>query len=113
MKKALLLLGLVVATSSSSFISPAFSNTHSVSVGQVPEEVVATYNGVVSDVMNNWYPNNGGFNSDGVSWTREKGAWTCNGDVMLNDGSGGINVVSGYFKNTGEFVSLNYNVIQP
>jgi hypothetical protein len=112
MKKALLLLGLVVATSTTGLVRSA-DNSYQVTVGSVPPEVIASYNGVVSDVMNNWYPNNGGFNSDGVSWTRDKGAWTCNGDVMLNDGSGGINVVSGYFKNTGEFVSLNYNVIQP
>jgi hypothetical protein len=112
MKKALLLLGLVVATSSSSFVSPAFSNTHSVSAGQVPAEVVATFNSVVADVMNNWYPNNDGYDMSGTTWVRVKGAWQCTGDVILNGGSNGITVVSSSFKNTGEFEYLNYNVIQ-
>ncbi len=111
MKKVMVLLALVIFTSAISTVNSTNSTkSHAVQAG-VPEAVQATFNNVVTDVMNNWYPGNNGWDASAVTWTREKGAWVATGDCVLMGGSGGITVVTSSFKNTGEFNSLNYNLL--
>lgn len=117
MKKTLLLLTLVGFISVTSFVnSPGSATTQAVVKSQVvfagvPDAVQLSFDGIVSDIMNNWYPNNSGWSSNAVSWERVKGAWVATGDILLNGSGSGITVVTSNFKNTGEFVSLNYNVL--
>lgn len=117
MKKTFILLTLVSFISATAFInSPGTASTQAaiktqVAYGGVPEEVQLSFDGIVTDVINNWYPSNSGWDASGVTWERDRGNWVATGDVTLIGGGGGINVVDSHFKNTGEFISLNYNVL--
>jgi len=114
MKKIILLLSLTVVTSA---IKNAHSSkavqSHSMYASGVPEAVMATFDNTVNDLMSNWYPSNPSYDASGVSWGRYKGEWQCSGFVAQQNGNGaGLNVIIGKFKNTGEFISLNYTVQQ-
>ena len=111
MKKLFLSLAMVAFCSASFTVNSSNVAPVKVTAGSVPEEVLITFDNVVHDIMNNWYPN-ASYNSGNVAWERSKGNWTATGQVMVNGSNQGIDIVSSYFKNTGEFVSLNYNVIQ-
>ena len=117
MKKTFILLALVVFISTTGFVNSPGSATSQVAIktqttfGGVPEAVEVSFHDVVTDVMNNWYPNNAGCDCSAITWTRDKNAWVATGDVTLIGGSGGINIVTSNFKQTGEFVSLNYVVL--
>jgi hypothetical protein len=118
MKKFLAILTLVVFVSSFTTtdlqkVKSLKSVTVKTTGGNVPEEVMVTYNQVVTDVMNNWYPGNSGWDDSQVNWDRAKGEWKSTGFVGVNGGNGaGIMIVDGVFRNTGEFVRFFYNVVQ-
>ena len=117
MKKTLILLTLVSFIAVTGFVNSPGSTQSKVTIssqaqfGDVPEAVQVSFIGVVTDIIDNWYPGNSGCDCSAIGWDHYKGSWVATGDVLVVGGSGGINVVSSDFKNTGEFVSLNYNVL--
>jgi len=112
MKKILVLFALIVSTSATGILSSANSTDYKAVKGGVPEAVMVGFDQTTSDVINNWYPGNNGYDASNVSWKHQQGDWVCTGDVILSGDTRGINVVEAHYKNTGEFISYNYNVIQ-
>jgi len=114
MKKFILLLAVVAFTATTRSVNSSNLTKASVkiAIGSVPEEVQATFNDVVDQIMDNWYPGNTGYDMSGIGWQRNKGSWEATGAVRLPGSTQGIDIVGSEFKNTGEFISLNYNVAQ-
>ena len=112
MKKVLVLLALVVITSSGTHVQSTPASQLKMAAGSVPEAVIVGFESTTADVMNNWYPGNSGWDESNVSWNHYKGDWVCTGNVLVSGGNGnGINIVEAHYKNTGEFISYNYNVL--
>jgi len=119
MKKILVLLAVVAMSATTRSVNSnqtkscvKYNSSTKVSIGSVPEAVEASFNDVVDQVMDNWYPGNSGYDMSGIGWQRNKGSWEATGAVRLPGSTQGIDIVGSEFKNTGEFVSLNYNVAQ-
>jgi len=118
MKKLLLLFAiavLFVAASSSTSRTAGVTRIKVVKVdgGKTPEEVLATFNQMINDIMTTEFPNNPNWNDDDVIWGRDKQEIICSGMVHQVNGGGGVNIASGRFQHSGEFIEVLYDVIYP
>lgn len=112
MKQLILLVTFVALTSTTGIVNSASAPARQTIAGSVPGVVMNTFNNQVAALMQNWYPSNPAYNASAVSWTRVKGCWVAEGLVLQVGGNGaGLNIVTGVFKNTGESVTFNYNVV--
>ncbi|HUR66377.1 MAG TPA: hypothetical protein VMZ03_08480 [Chitinophagaceae bacterium] len=113
MKKTLLLIAMVTLVSTtlvSSASSTAIYNASSISKAP-PEEVAATFNGIMTNIMEVAFPGNSSYDASAVNWTKNKNVWTCEGYVTQANGNGTVQVVSGSFVgNNGQMIEFFYNV---
>ena len=112
MKQLMLLVALVAITSTTGTVHSASAPVKQVIAGSVPGVVMTSFNNQVVALMENWFPSNPAYNASEVIWTHVKGNWVAQGFVAQVGGNGaGLYITAGVFKNTGEKVSFNYNVV--
>jgi hypothetical protein len=111
MKKFILVLSLMVFTSAMTNVNSSI--TKHVMASKVPDAVMATFNGQISDLMNTWFPGNDGWDDSGMNWNHEKSDWRADGMVTVNGGNGnGVQIVDALYDNNGNFHYVYYNIIQ-
>ena len=115
MKKAFLLLAVIALVSTTGIVHSANSGSVPLNIKgpSVPDAVMATFNGILTDIMNNSFPSNPNYDASGITWTHDKDGWHCNGFVAQIGGNGsGVNVIGGDFLRNGVCINLYYTVVQ-
>ncbi len=115
MKKIVLLSGLVIGLSSMGTISNgSITQTQAFKVSaekKAPRAVLNSFNEVISEIMNTYFPNSSGWDSY-VVWTRDQGDWVASGRVTIpNNNAYRIDIQSARFGQHGEFIEIFYTVV--
>jgi len=112
MKKIILLLAIVAVSATTKTVNSSNSVKLVVAAAKVPEAVMTTFNGHITNIADVNFPGNNGWDDSQVQWSRDKSNWACSGDVNVN-GGGKIHIISGEYDNNGTVQNLYYETIQP
>lgn len=113
MKKVFLLLAVVALTATAGTVrsnSTKIQNSFTI-YGGTPEEVIASFDQIMTNIMEVNFPANPNYDASNVNWDKVKQEWHANGFVNQVGGNGtGVEVVKSSFQNSGEFIEFFYIV---
>ena len=115
MKKILLLSTIVVLLTSAGTISSGnLSKTKVLRVAApgVPSDVMKTYTDLVTDIMTTHFPANSAWEDSNIGWDKVRQEWHVAGTITQVGGTGRLEILSGRFQNSGEYIEVFYNVYQ-
>ena len=111
MKKFILLLVVVAFSATTKIANSSNLTKSSVVFGKVPEAVMDTFNGHISNIVEVYFPGSTGWDDSEMVWDHQKSDWACNGSIAVN-GGGSITISSGLYSNNGQVFYLYYQVNQ-
>jgi hypothetical protein len=115
MKKTLLLLTLVALLTSAGTIGTATSTKVKVvriAAPDVPEPVMNTYSQLVNDIMTANFPANPNWDDSNIAWEKVRKEWHNSGRILQVGGTGSVQIISGRFQQSGEYIEVRYVVNQ-